>query len=139
MEAAVEHSKNDEHPAGHGAHDGHHAHEKKGENGHHDEYEHGHEHEPGHHHEHTLLVTVITPSGIYPEGEPERVKEAEIVAKLLAQAAHKLRLTNTTDWVAFVGERQINPELTFKENALNGTVEIEWHKPEGGGGTSCAF
>ena len=67
--------------------------------------------------------------------EPERVKETEVVAKLLAKAAHKLHLTNTTDWVAFVGERQINPELTFKENVLSGTVEIEWHKPEGGGGT----
>lgn len=88
----------------------------------------------GHGQDHKVLVTVITPSGIYPEGDPEKINDNKLVSEVLEKAAKKLKLTNTSDWVVYVGERLIDPSRSFKDNGLSGTVEIEWHKPEGGGG-----
>jgi hypothetical protein len=82
-----------------------------------------------------LEAQVITPSGIFPDDEKwRRVKASDLVSDLLDRAAQKLKLTNVSDWVAFVDDRQINPAQTFEQNGLSGQVEIEWHKPEGGGG-----
>jgi hypothetical protein len=86
--------------------------------------------------DHKVFVTVITPSGIYPEDGPDKINDDKSVSDVLAKAAKKLKLTNTADWVAYVGDRQIDPNRSFKDNGLSGTIEIEWHKPEGGGGAS---
>jgi hypothetical protein len=65
----------------------------------------------------------------------ERIEQAHAwpleVLKLAQEALH---LTNTGDWVVSVGERQLKPEDTFKKAGLRCVVDLEWHKPEGGGG-----
>ena len=87
------------------------------------------------HKEHDVAVAVITPSGIYPDGDDyRRVKNTTVIAKVLEEAAKKLKITNTTDWVARVHDREINVNHTFSEDNLSGIVEIEWHKHAGGGG-----
>jgi hypothetical protein len=86
--------------------------------------------------EHRLIaVAVITPSGTYPDDyDYRRSTGTEIVGHILEKAAAHLHLTNTSDWDAFVDNRQIDPNKTFAENHLHGIIEIEWHKREGGGG-----
>lgn len=88
--------------------------------------------------DHKVHVTVITPSGDFPDDEPLKVNDDTQVAEVLKRAAKKLKLTNTSDWVAMVGDKTIDPNLTFREQHLSGTVEIDWHKVEGGGGASSA-
>jgi predicted nucleotidyltransferase len=85
--------------------------------------------------EHDVAVAVITPSGIFPDDDDyRRVKETTVIAKVLEEAAKKLKITNTSDWVARVHDREIDTHRTFHEDHLSGIVEIEWHKHEGGGG-----
>ncbi|MBB4374429.1 hypothetical protein GGD63_007259 [Bradyrhizobium sp. cir1] len=87
------------------------------------------------HKEHDVAVAVITPVGVYPdEDDFRRVAESTIIEKVLQEAATKLKITNTTDWVAKVDGRQLNVNHTFKQEHLSGIVEIEYHKHEGGGG-----
>lgn len=82
-----------------------------------------------------VAVAVITTSGTFPDVDDyRRAFEAERVGEILAKAATKLDLTNTSDWDANVENRPIDPSKTFHENGLHGIVEIEWHKREGGGG-----
>jgi hypothetical protein len=84
---------------------------------------------------HDVAVAVITPKGIYPdEDDFRRVPESAVVAKVLAEAAKELKITNTSDWVAKVDGRQLDINKTFKQERLSGIVEIEYHKHEGGGG-----
>lgn len=82
-----------------------------------------------------LGIAVITPDGTYPgEDEYRRVPEHEKIAVLLKLAADALKITNTTDWVAKVGDRQLDPAKTFAEEKLSCVVDVEYHKHEGGGG-----
>ncbi len=84
-----------------------------------------------------LGVAVITPSGTFPgENDLRKAEPDEKVEVVLKAAAEALGLTNTSDWVASVDERDINPSHTFREEGLTCVVEIEWHKREGGGGSS---
>jgi hypothetical protein len=96
--------------------------EEKGGDGHHDV-------------EGPVAVAVITPSGTFPNDDDYRRSfEGEIVANILKAAADHLHLTNTSDWVAYVENRPIDPTKSFAANDLRKIVEIEWHKHEGGGG-----
>lgn len=91
--------------------------------------------EPDSHKQHDVAAAVITPVGVYPDDDDfRRVDEKTVISEVLALAAHKYNITNTTDWVAKVDGEKINPEHTFKKEGLSGIVEIEWHKHEGGGG-----
>ncbi len=82
-----------------------------------------------------VAAVVFTPAGIYPdEDDFRRVPETEVIKAVLDEAAEKLHLTNTSDWVARVGERELDIKRTFREECLAGIVEIHWHKREGGGG-----
>lgn len=82
-----------------------------------------------------LGVAIITPDGTYPgEDEYRRVLEHEKIAVILKLAADALKITNATDWVAKVGDRQLDPSRTFAEEKLCCVVDIEYHKHEGGGG-----
>lgn len=82
-----------------------------------------------------LAVAVITPVGTFPDDDDfRRVPDTEIVDTILEQAAKKLKLTNTADWVAHADGRHLNTHETFTANGLHGICEIEWHKHEGGGG-----
>lgn len=88
-----------------------------------------------HHRGGPVAVAVITPSGTFPNDDDYyRAYEQEVVDEILKAAAQRLGITNTTDWVAFVENRPIDPTKTFAGNDLYGIVEIEWHKHEGGGG-----
>lgn len=92
------------------------------------EQEHGGKHED-------VAVAVITPSGIFPgEDVLQRIDQDTQIGKVLELAQEGLHLTNTGDWVVSVGERQLKPEDTFKKAGLRCVVDLEWHKPEGGGG-----
>lgn len=94
----------------------------------------GQEHEKDGKHD-EVAVAVITPSGIFPGDELlQRVDQDTPIGKVLKLAAEALQLTNTGDWVVSVGERQLKPEETFKKAGLRCIVDLEWHKPEGGGG-----
>lgn len=87
------------------------------------------------HQEHDVAVAVITPVGTYPdEDDYRRVRDTAVISEVLEQAAKKLKLTNTSDWVVSVHGREIDIHRTFREDHLSGIVEIEWHKREGGGG-----
>ena len=79
-------------------------------------------------------VTVFTTSGTFPEEGALRVPPVTVVKQVLARAAAKLDLTDTTDWVVTVGGRDINPNNSFTQNGLSGRVELEWGPREGGGG-----
>lgn len=94
-----------------------------------------HAQEADKHKEHDVAVAVITPVGIYPDEEDfRREPETTKIEKVLKDAADKLKITNTSDWVAKVDGRKLDPHKTFKQEHLNGIVEIEYHKHEGGGG-----
>jgi hypothetical protein len=82
-----------------------------------------------------MAVAVITPSGTFPSDDDyRRTTGRQVVAEFLALAAEKLKLTNTSDWVAFVNDKELDVNSTFKHNGLHDIVEVEWHKREGGGG-----
>lgn len=82
-----------------------------------------------------MAVAVITPSGTFPNDDDyRRTTGSQVVAEILTLAAEKLKLTNTTDWVAFVNDKPVDVNNTFKQNGLHDIVEVEWHKREGGGG-----
>jgi hypothetical protein len=96
-------------------------------------------HEPskivGHHPEQHVAVAVITTAGVYPDAADYRKAEKnEKIAIVLQEAARHFGITNTTDWVAHVDDRELNINLTFEEENLCGVVEIEYHKRQGGGG-----
>ncbi|MFM0356729.1 hypothetical protein PQR12_24815 [Paraburkholderia nemoris] len=82
-----------------------------------------------------MAVAVITPSGTFPNDDDyRRSYRAQPVSEVLEAAKEHLKLTNVSDWVAYVENRPINVADTFEGNHLRGIVEIEWHKHEGGGG-----
>jgi len=81
-----------------------------------------------------LLVSVFTTAGVFPAEGALRVTPDILVSAVLARAAKKLGLTDTTDWVVTVDGRDINPVATFAQNALSGAVELNWSPREGGGG-----
>lgn len=82
-----------------------------------------------------LAVAVITPSGIFPGDELfQRVTKHSTIGSILHAAAAGLNLTNTEGWVVRIGERHLNPAHTFGQEHLKCLVDIDWHKPEGGGG-----
>jgi hypothetical protein len=87
------------------------------------------------HGEQDVAVAVITPVGIYPdEDDFRRVAQTTVIDDVLKAAAVKLKITNTTDWIAKVDGQKIDISKTFKHEKLTGIVEIEYHKHEGGGG-----
>lgn len=93
-----------------------------------------HNAEHGHGDEHKVQVVVITTSGLYPNHGSEGVPPNQKVRVQLKQAADKLHLTDTDGWVARVGGREIDPDKSYAENGLSGTVRIDWGPREGGGG-----
>lgn len=81
-------------------------------------------------------VAVVTTSGSYPTTGFERTPVRQKVSVILKKAAHELHITDTTDWVATVDEKEIDPSKTFHELNLHGQVEIDYGPREGGGGNA---
>jgi len=86
------------------------------------------------HHKKTLEIRVVTTSGVFPESGFEHVPEHELVKAILEKADKKLRITNTTGWIAVVAGRKIDINRSFRDNGLGGRVEIDWGPDHGAGG-----
>jgi hypothetical protein len=79
---------------------------------------------------------VLTLSGVFPMEGALRTDGSELISSVLAKAAKKLNLTDTSGWVVNVAGRDINASLTFAQAALSGVIELEWMPREGGGGNA---
>jgi hypothetical protein len=84
--------------------------------------------------EHFVEVSVVTTSGDYPKKGFDSVAAQQKVRVELDHAAKHLGLTDTTNWVAMAGDKEINVDLSYEENGLHGKVEIDYGPREGGGG-----
>lgn len=81
-----------------------------------------------------IEVAVITTSGTWPEEGFDSVPIHQPVKVQLQHAVNKLNITDTTRWVAKVGNRELNVDQNYIENGLSGKVEIDYGPREGGGG-----
>lgn len=81
-----------------------------------------------------VLVTIFTTAGVFPAEGAVRARPEDLVSEILQRAAKKLHLKDTESWVVMVDGRDVNPALTFAQNGLSGTVELDWSPREGGGG-----
>jgi hypothetical protein len=79
-------------------------------------------------------VAIATTSGFYPETGFIQVPANQKVEVELQRAAKAIDLTDTSNWVAKVAGRTIDPNQSYAENQLSGEVEIDWGPREGGGG-----
>ena len=84
--------------------------------------------------ERTINVRVITSSGHYPQHGHEKVPVTEPVKAILARAAEKLVIVDTSQWVANVNGSPIEVSQTYAQLGLHGEVKIDWGRSEGGGG-----
>ncbi len=84
--------------------------------------------------ENDIEVAVVTTSGSFPEEGFEKVPIHQKVMVLLKKAQDKLGIVSTDKWVAKVGGRVIDPNLSYEENQLSGTITIDYGPSEGGGG-----
>ena len=85
--------------------------------------------------EHHVHVAVLTTSGRWPTAGFEKVPMEEKVHHLLKQAAHKLELASTDDWIATVGAHVLDVAESFGKNGLStGEVLIDFGPRHGGGG-----
>ncbi len=80
-------------------------------------------------------VAVITTSGTYPSSGYNRVPDHQKVRVELDKAASELKITNTDNWIAHVGTKEINIDQTYIENGLTGEFFIDWGPRQGGGGS----
>jgi hypothetical protein len=81
-------------------------------------------------------VSVYTTSGSYPRSGFEKQPISAVVNKVLEEAKRSLQLTDTTNWIARIDGKEIDPAKTYRDNHLSGKVKIQWGPREGGGG-SC--
>jgi hypothetical protein len=79
-------------------------------------------------------VAVVTTSGRFPAEGTERVAAHQPVSNELKKAVKELKIVDTTNWIALVGEKEIDPNKSYVENQLTGTVIIDYGPREGGGG-----
>lgn len=94
------------------------------------------QHQNSHANANFVEVAVGTTSGFSPTDGYEQVPVHQKVKVQLDKAAKVLNLTNTDGWVATVNKQPINPDLSYQENNLTGTIEIDWGPHEGGGGNA---
>jgi hypothetical protein len=82
-----------------------------------------------------ISVAVITTSGTWPETGLESVPIHQHVKVQLHRAVKELKITDTTNWIAKVGNQELNVEQSYEQNNLSGQVEIDYGPREGGGGS----
>lgn len=83
-----------------------------------------------------IEVKVITTSGSFPKQEFERVPIHQPIKVVLHKAAQALKITDTSGWVARVGEVELDISKSYSDQHLTGQVVIDYGPKEGGGG--CA-
>lgn len=79
-------------------------------------------------------VVVVTTSGRYPATGADRVASHQPVRNELKKAAEALHIVDTAGWIARVAGREIDPDKSYVDNSLTGTVTIDYGPREGGGG-----
>jgi len=79
-------------------------------------------------------VVVVTTSGRYPATGTNRVASHQPVQVELKKAADALHIVDTAGWIARVDGREIDPNKSYIDNHLTGTVTIDYGPREGGGG-----
>jgi hypothetical protein len=79
-------------------------------------------------------VAVVTTSGRFPAEGTERVAAHQPVSNELKKAVKELKIVDTTNWIALVGEKEVDPNKSYVDNLLTGTVIIDYGPREGGGG-----
>ena len=83
-----------------------------------------------------IEVAVITTSGSWPAEGFESVPLNQPVKTQLQQAAKKLELADTSNWIAKIGLRELDASKSYEANNLSGKVEIDYGPREGGGGNA---
>lgn len=79
-------------------------------------------------------VAVITTSGIWPSDGYDLVPIHQKVRVQLERAARELKLTDTSNWVATFGGKELNVDSSYLDNGLSDQVGIDYGPREGGGG-----
>src|SRR5687767_15329501 len=82
-----------------------------------------------------ILVAILTTAGSYPAEGFDEVPQNQPIKVQLARAAKELKLTNTTDWLAKIGNTELAVEQSYADNNLSSRVEINYGPRETGGGT----
>lgn len=85
-----------------------------------------------------LLVAILTTAGTYPAEGFDEVPKNQPIKVELQQAAKALKLTNTNNWLAKVGNAELDIEKSYADNHLTGKVEINYGPRETGGGVSAS-
>jgi hypothetical protein len=85
-------------------------------------------------HDQHVEVGVVTTSGSWPEEGFDRVPAHQKIKVQLQQAAHHLKITDTSGWIAVANDKELNIEANYIENGLEGQITIDYGPREGGGG-----
>lgn len=85
---------------------------------------------------HFIEVAVITTSGSWPTVGHESVPQNQPIHVQLDQAARKLKIKDTTNWVARADGRELDPKKSYLDEGLKGKVDIDYGPREGGGGNA---
>lgn len=87
----------------------------------------------------TIAVQVITTSGNFPADGFRSFNGHEPLHAVLSQAAGHLKLRNTRGWVAKLGDRELNPQLSLDANRIPSGSQIFWGPVERGGGAKQCY
>jgi hypothetical protein len=90
-----------------------------------------------HEHEHKIEVKVVTTAGNFPESGFKEFDQHVKLETVLEEAAKHLKLHNTADWIARLGDRTLNPALSLEANQVPNKSKISWAPSEPGGGKLC--
>jgi len=88
-------------------------------------------------HEHKIEVKIVTTAGNFPETGFKEFSRQEKLETVLKEAAEHLKLHNTENWIARLGDRQLNPALSLEANQIPDKSKISWAPSEPGGGELC--
>ena len=79
-------------------------------------------------------VAVHTTAGIFPDEGYARYPVNQPVKHALDVAEKKFKITDSANWVALIGEKEISPDGSYGGQELSGQLDIDWGPREGGGG-----
>lgn len=87
----------------------------------------------------TITIQVVTTSGNFPSEGFGSFNEHEPLHAVLNQAAGHLKLRNTDGWLAKLGDRILDPQLSLEANGILSGSQIFWGPVErGGGARTCS-
>jgi hypothetical protein len=82
-------------------------------------------------------VAVVTTAGTHPTDGFDSVALEQPIKVELDRAAHELKITNTSGWIAMVGTQTLNVDASYLANNLSGKDDIQWGPPQRGGGAKA--